>query len=129
MGGTLGYSPGDIRVDLGISLGSLEIDPLLLGDLLEARPLPLGQPSLQIRLLARVFGVKALGVLNFMGFSLFGEENLCTAFGLSDYVVGFLLFFLLGHTFFYHLSEVLILLRNPGWHRQSRDLTEELGCF
>ena len=98
-----------ICVYLSISLGSLDIEALLLGVFLVARPLPLGQPSLGVGLRSRILRVKVLGITDLV-LSLFRNEDLSSTLCLLHHVVSLLVLFLLRHSFFNQLLEVFIVI-------------------
>jgi hypothetical protein len=110
MSSTLTDSSCDISVDLSITLCSFEIDTLLLGDLLETRSLPFWQPAFWIRLGTWILRVKVLWISHLL-LSLLWHENFSTSFGFLHYVLGFLFLFLLWHTIFNQLLQVLIIIK------------------
>ena len=113
MSGALSDSACHVGVDLGVTLRSLEVNASLLGDLLVAGALPLGQPSLMIGLRPRILGVKVLGIFD-VSLALFGRhEDLSAALSLLHDVLGLLLLPSLRHAVFNKAGDdvfVLILL-------------------
>lgn len=65
---------GYVRVNLSVTLRSLNVKATLLRHPLVPGPLPLGEPPFGIGIAARVLRVKALGVLHFL-VTLLRNEN------------------------------------------------------
>lgn len=109
MSGALCDALRDIRIDLGVSLGSLKIDALLLGHLLEARALPLWEPSLVVRLGTRVFRIKSLGVADVSLSLPCRHEYLSAILRLMNHIFGLLFLALLWHAVLDQLLHELII--------------------
>ena len=109
MRSALRYPTRHIRVHLGVALGALQVEALLLGVLLVPRPLPLGQPPLDVGLGAGVLWVEELGVLD-LALALLRDEDLGAALGLLHHVLGLALFLALRHPLVDKLGQVVVVL-------------------
>jgi len=120
MRSTLSDAASDIGVNLGVTLCTLKVDALLLGNLLEAGALPFWQPALVIGLGAWVLRVKVLWVLDSPLPLACGHENFCTALGFLDDVFSLLFFALLGHSIFDQSLHIVLIAFGLGnlWVRK-----------
>ena len=98
-----------VGVELGVSLGTLYVDALLLREFLEFGSLPLGQPPLGIRKRAWGFGIEVLGVADLFVFPLLGNEDFGTATHLLLHVGRFEFLFTLWHGLFDQALETIFL--------------------
>lgn len=109
VGGALRDTTSHVSVDLCVSLRSLQVDALLLGDLLETRALPFGEPSLWVWLGTRVFRVEVLGVLDCSLSLARGQEDFGTTLCLLDNIAGLLFLALLWHALINEFLHVFIV--------------------
>ena len=118
MSSALRDSASDIGVYLRIALRTLKIDAHFLCLLLEARPLPLWQPSLRVGILPGILGIETFGVM-YLSLPLpRWHEYFCTTFCLLDYITCLLLLSLLGHTLFDQSLQIFIFIDigvNDSW--------------